>query len=71
LNVRCAKRICHCCERAETGNYLVENAIILKASTAARISGCLALLDDSGFSLDALGGAPGGLFGPLAGGQCY
>jgi len=43
---------------AETGASYVENATI-KAVAAARALGCLALSDDSGLEIDALGGAPG------------
>lgn len=42
----------------ETGLSFVENAL-LKARHAARLSGLPALADDSGLSVDALGGAPG------------
>lgn len=42
----------------ETGNTFAENAR-LKASAVARATGCWALADDSGLSVDALGGAPG------------
>lgn len=42
----------------ETGLTFVENAI-LKARNAARLSGLPALADDSGLSVDCLGGAPG------------
>lgn len=42
----------------ETGLTFVENAI-LKARNAARLSGLPALSDDSGLSVDCLGGAPG------------
>lgn len=42
----------------ETGSTFAENAR-LKASAAARASGCWALADDSGLSVQALGGAPG------------
>lgn len=42
----------------ETGLSFVENAI-LKARHAAKLSGLPALADDSGLSIDALGGAPG------------
>jgi len=42
----------------ETGLSFVENAI-LKARHAAKESGLPALADDSGLSIDALGGAPG------------
>ena len=42
----------------ETGLSYVENALI-KARHAAGVSGLAALADDSGLSVDALGGAPG------------
>lgn len=42
----------------ETGTTFAENAR-LKASAVARASGCWALADDSGLSVQALGGAPG------------
>jgi XTP/dITP diphosphohydrolase len=42
----------------ETGATFAENAL-LKARAYARISGLLALADDSGLEIDALGGAPG------------
>jgi XTP/dITP diphosphohydrolase len=42
----------------ETGNTFAENAR-LKAAVVARATGCWALADDSGLSVDALGGAPG------------
>src|SRR4030095_11541209 len=42
----------------ETGQTYAENALV-KARTAARPPGALALGDDSGLEVDALGGAPG------------
>jgi XTP/dITP diphosphohydrolase len=45
-------------EVEETGITFAENAE-LKARTYARSSGMLALADDSGLEIDALGGAPG------------
>ncbi|PSJ42612.1 non-canonical purine NTP pyrophosphatase, RdgB/HAM1 family [Zobellella endophytica] len=42
----------------ETGTTFVENAII-KARHAARITGLPAIADDSGLTVDALGGRPG------------
>jgi XTP/dITP diphosphohydrolase len=42
----------------ETGTTFAENAE-LKARTYAQASGLLALADDSGLEIDALGGAPG------------
>jgi len=42
----------------ETGTTFAENAI-LKARTYAQLAGMLALADDSGLEIDALGGAPG------------
>ncbi|HTN15712.1 MAG TPA: RdgB/HAM1 family non-canonical purine NTP pyrophosphatase [Sphingomonadaceae bacterium] len=45
-------------EPKETGTSFVENALI-KARAAAEASGIVALADDSGLSVDALGGRPG------------
>ncbi len=45
-------------EPAETGTTFVENALI-KARASAEASGMAALADDSGLSVDALGGRPG------------
>lgn len=42
----------------ETGETFAENALI-KARAAAKALGCIALADDSGLCVDALGGAPG------------
>jgi XTP/dITP diphosphohydrolase len=42
----------------EAGSTFAENARI-KAEAVARATGCWALADDSGLSVDALGGAPG------------
>ena len=42
----------------ETGRDFAENALI-KAQGATRIAGMPAIADDSGLSVDALGGAPG------------
>jgi XTP/dITP diphosphohydrolase len=42
----------------ETGDTFAENAIV-KAIEAARQTGMLAIADDSGLEVDALGGAPG------------
>jgi XTP/dITP diphosphohydrolase len=42
----------------ETGQTYAENAVV-KARTAARLTSALALGDDSGLEVDALGGAPG------------
>lgn len=42
----------------ETGETFVENALI-KARAACEALGCMALADDSGLCVDALGGAPG------------
>jgi len=42
----------------ETGLTFIENAL-LKARNAAQLSGLPALADDSGLSVDCLGGAPG------------
>lgn len=45
-------------EPAETGTTFVQNAL-LKARAAAEASGIVSLADDSGLSVDALGGRPG------------
>lgn len=45
-------------EVEETGATFAENAL-LKASAAAKALGCVALADDSGLCVEALGGAPG------------
>lgn len=45
-------------EIPETGSTFEENALI-KARTVARMTGMIALADDSGLEVDALGGAPG------------
>ena len=45
-------------EVEETGSTFAENAR-LKAEAVARATGCWALADDSGLSVDALDGAPG------------
>jgi len=45
-------------EPVETGETFAENAA-LKAEAAARASGMMALADDSGLEVAALGGAPG------------
>src|SRR3954470_11758650 len=45
-------------EPDETGTTFVENARI-KAHAAATASGMVALADDSGLSVDAIGGKPG------------
>jgi XTP/dITP diphosphohydrolase len=45
-------------EPEETGTTFIENALI-KARAAAEASGLPALADDSGLSVDALGGRPG------------
>ena len=42
----------------ETGTTFSENALI-KARAASKALGCIALADDSGLCVDALGGAPG------------
>jgi XTP/dITP diphosphohydrolase len=51
---------------AEVGRSLEENAR-LKATTLARRSGLLALADDSGLEVEALGGEPGPLSARYAG----
>ncbi|MCG6120763.1 MAG: non-canonical purine NTP pyrophosphatase, partial [Blastomonas sp.] len=45
-------------EPEETGTSFAENAL-LKAHASARASGCVALADDSGLCVAALGGRPG------------
>ena len=45
-------------EVEETGSGFADNAR-LKAEAVARATGCWALADDSGLSVEALGGAPG------------
>jgi XTP/dITP diphosphohydrolase len=45
-------------EVEETGDSFAANAR-LKAAAVARVTGCWALADDSGLSVNALGGAPG------------
>ncbi len=45
-------------EVEETGTTLYENAL-LKASTIGKMSGCIALADDTGLMVDYLDGAPG------------
>ena len=45
-------------EVEETGHTFAANAA-LKAAAVARATGCWALADDSGLSVEALGGAPG------------
>jgi XTP/dITP diphosphohydrolase len=52
---------------AETGTTFLENAI-LKARHYSRLSGRLAVADDSGISVDALDGAPG-LYSSRFGGE--
>ncbi len=42
----------------ETGTTFAENALI-KARAASKALGCIAIADDSGLCVDALGGAPG------------
>ena len=53
-------------EPEETGSTFRDNAV-LKAVAAARASGMVALADDSGLCVEALGGAPGDLFGAMGG----
>ncbi|MHB8769788.1 MAG: XTP/dITP diphosphatase [Syntrophales bacterium] len=48
----------HLPEIAEDGNSFFENAL-RKAKTAAELTGEIALADDSGLEVEALGGAPG------------
>jgi XTP/dITP diphosphohydrolase len=51
----------------ETGTTFIENAV-LKARHSARLSGRLTVADDSGLSVDALGGGPG-LYSARFGGE--
>jgi XTP/dITP diphosphohydrolase len=51
----------------ETGTTFIENAV-LKARHYARLSGRLTVADDSGLSVDALGGGPG-LYSARFGGE--
>ena len=53
----------------ETGLTFVENAII-KARHAAKVTGLPAIADDSGISVDYLGGAPGIYSARYAGPDC-
>lgn len=53
-------------EVAETGETFQENALA-KARSAALATGCVALADDSGLCVDALGGMPGVLSARWAG----
>ncbi|MBM3318910.1 MAG: RdgB/HAM1 family non-canonical purine NTP pyrophosphatase [Candidatus Eisenbacteria bacterium] len=58
LSVRGAADIPGVPEVEETGATLAENAL-LKARAVAAATGALALADDTGLEVDALGGAPG------------
>lgn len=58
----------HAFEVEETGNTFAENAR-LKALAAARLTGALALADDSGLEIDHLGGRPGIFSARYAGGD--
>ena len=62
------KEMGFCEEVEETGKTFAENALI-KARAAANALGCIALADDSGLCVDALGGAPGIYSARYAGGQ--
>ncbi len=52
----------------ETGSTFEENAVI-KARAVSEALGCIALADDSGLCVDALGGAPGVFSARYAGGH--
>lgn len=62
------KEMGFCEEVEETGKTFAENALI-KARAAANALGCIALADDSGLCVDALGGAPGIYSARYAGGH--
>jgi XTP/dITP diphosphohydrolase len=51
------KQMGFCEEVEETGKTFIENALI-KARAAAKALNCIALADDSGLCVNALGGAP-------------
>jgi len=53
----------------ETGDTFLENAFI-KARTVAKITGLVAVADDSGIEIDALDGRPGVYSARYAGEQC-
>ena len=52
----------------ETGTTFAENALI-KARAASKALACIALADDSGLCVDALGGAPGVFSARYSGGH--
>ncbi|MFH1912947.1 MAG: RdgB/HAM1 family non-canonical purine NTP pyrophosphatase [Pseudomonadota bacterium] len=56
-------------EIPETGDTFLENALI-KARTVAEATGLVAVADDSGIEVDALGGAPGVYSARFAGDTC-
>jgi XTP/dITP diphosphohydrolase len=56
-------------EIPETGDTFLENAFI-KARTVAGITGLVAVADDSGIEIDALGGRPGVYSARYAGEEC-
>jgi len=58
LEIRSAAEFPEVPEVAETGSTLEENAL-LKARAVHEATGALALADDTGLEVDALGGAPG------------
>ncbi len=62
------KEMGFCEEVEETGKTFAENALI-KARAAANALGCIALADDSGLCVDALGGEPGIYSARYAGGH--
>ncbi len=58
LTVQGLEAFPHVPDVEETGTTFAENAL-LKACTVSRLTGLVAVADDSGIEVDALGGAPG------------